>query len=245
MINRFVGSGFPRLLVAVALASGLLVDAGTARAAEYGVLGLYAVEDAESYEAALRALEDDMESQYCNVRRAGKIVSQAGGIFRLISRLNVGTPNRFLFLTCRDPHLRAVETRALLQELDRGAERVALLEGEATIFPEAHPSQPQGRDYILKVSHYNNDDPDGRDRDLASLGAATSSRPDTYKIEAFIAVSHAVGMETPDEVFILFYDTPEQGNRFRKNNPEILAAIDTFNERHLSDFVYYSAVADR
>jgi len=52
-------------------------------------------------------------------------------------------------------------------------------------------------------------------------------------------------MTTPDEVVVLYYDDPKSGDRFRKNNGDILEKIGAFNKSHLVDFAYFTASSMR
>ena len=52
-------------------------------------------------------------------------------------------------------------------------------------------------------------------------------------------------MAIPDEVVVIHYDTPQQGEAFRRRNPDILQRIGAFNRRHLLEFVYISATDER
>ena len=219
-------------LFGLAVAAFALLTAGpAAHATDYGLLGLYKVDDAAVFETALRAFEQDIADRGCALSREGMIVGEDGDI-------DIDTPSRFLWLTCAAPLLRGADTRAVFAKLEAGAHRLALLEGEV-FAGENGASRVAGRAYILKVSHYNNDDPDARDADLAALQATVATRADRYKLEAFIAVSHAVGMTTPDEAVLIYYDDPQQGERFRGGNGDIMKAIGGFNKDHLTDFIYY------
>ena len=224
-----------RNLFGVVAAVGLLTAAPAVHAAEYGLLGLYKVDDAALFETALGAFEQDIADHGCALSREGMIVGQDGDI-------DIAAPSRFIWLTCAAPLLRGADTRVLFAKLEAGAHRLALLEGEL-FAGENGASAVVGRAYILKVSHYNNDDPDRRDADLAALQATVATRADRYKLEAFISVSHAVGMMTPDEAVLIYYDDPGQGERFRGDNGDIMKAIGGFNKDHLTDFIYYFGAA--
>lgn len=227
------------LLCFAVAAIGPIPETLAAEALPSGVLGLFAVKDSEAFDAALLAFSRDIESRGCAVRRVGTIEGQNGD-------MDIAEPNRFVVLDCTVPLLRHAETRAVFKALDAAADRVALLEGEAENFPAEQSAAPATqRAYVLKLSRYTNDDPDGRDRDLAGIRAVAATRADRWRREIFLTVSHAVGMETPDEVAVLYYDTPEQGERFRKNNPDVLKSIGGFNKKHLSGYIYYSGSASR
>ena len=71
-----------------------------------------------------------------------------------------------------------------------------------------------------------------------------SDRPDTWQDEAFIHGAREIGMEMPDEVVVLHYDDPVQGQRFHDANPDVLQEIGAFNRDHLVTFTYVAAVAE-
>ena len=102
----------------------------------------------------------------------------------------------------------------------------------------------RGRQYILKISHYNNQDPAGRNADLEHLGKVVEPVADKYHNEMFLEVHRASGMQTPDEVVAIYYDTPEAGDRFREKNQAILEKIGAFNKKHLKSFTYLVAQPD-
>ena len=95
---------FRNLLGAVA-AVGLLTAAPAAHAADYGLLGLYKVDDAAAYESALRAFETDIAGHGCALSRQGMIVGGDGDI-------GIDTPSRFFWLTCAAPLLRGAQAAA-------------------------------------------------------------------------------------------------------------------------------------
>ncbi len=52
-------------------------------------------------------------------------------------------------------------------------------------------------------------------------------------------------MATPDEVVVLHYKNSQQSERFRSGNPDLMKQIGAFNKKHLIEFTYFSAGADR
>lgn len=226
-------------LVFVGISVTPALPSAAAEASPIGVLGLFTAKNGAAFEAALAPFAIDISGFGCAIRRSGSILAQDGD-------MDIAEPNRFVVLDCAAPLLSQAETRAVFKSLNAVAEQVALLEGAAENFPaEQSASAIARRDYILKLSRYTNKDPDGRDRDLMGLRAAAAQRADHWRREVFLTVFHAVGMETPDEVAILYYDTPEQGERFRASNPDILNSVGAFNKKHLSGYVYYSGSSDR
>ena len=67
------------------------------------------------------------------------------------------------------------------------------------------------------------------------------ARVDKWKTETFVGVNRALGMATPDEVVVLYYDSKKHAERFRKNSSDIIDLVNDFNDAHVEDFVYYEA----
>ncbi len=225
------------ILTVFAITAGMMttVAASEAMARQIGVVGLYEVGE----QAAATLDEQKILSLGCQVRHKGVIAAEDGDI-------DIDTPNRFIFLACDGSILADPVKRGLLNKLGLKGNPLAILEGELTDMPTPPATGAVAdRQYILKVSHYNNKDTDGRERDLGQLGQAAQSLPDTYITESFIGVNRALGMQTPDEVVVLYYDNPAQGGRFRKNNPDILEKVGDFNDSHLDDYIYYVGKAIR
>lgn len=215
------------------------ISAVQAHERQVGVLGLYRVNDPETAvpdEAKVRDLG-------CAVRRVGIIGTQQGDI-------GLEQPNHFVFMACGASPLGDAAARAMVRDLISTGRSLAVLEGDLTDLAAGRRDGQQrdaiaARQYIVKISHYNNRDADGRDRDLAALNVESEGLPDTYVNEAFIGVNSAIGLPTPDEVVLLFYDNPATGDRFRKNNPGLLKRIGAFNKAHLSGTIYYGGRAVR
>jgi len=121
-----------------------------------------------------------------------------------------------------------------------------ILEGPIVDMPNSIGDEKiVGREYIIKISHYNNKDIDGRSKSLANIDQITSTLADKYVTESFIGVTHASGMPTPDEVVVIYYDSPEGAALFRENNSEVLGLIGSFNNEHVDEFVYLVGKAIR
>lgn len=72
----------------------------------------------------------------------------------------------------------------------------------------------------------------------ARLGAMAAERVDAWNTEGLVAAVRTVGMEAPDEVVVINYDSPQQAARLRKKNPDVLKLIGEFNKRHILEFTY-------
>ncbi len=224
------------------LASALLlavVSAATpALGGEIGLLGLYQVNDAGRYAEALKELERSLGDRGCAVRREGEIATMDGS-------LDVAKPNRFLLLECPGSLLKGSAGRVVFEPLQAATSHLMLAEGELDRFGSGFSPTGVGREYIIKVSHYNNRDPEQRDRELTAIQQQVAARPNRYRTEAIVTPSRAMGMTTPDEVVVLYYDDPQSGDRFRTDNRDILEKIGVFNKSHLVDFAYFSALSTR
>lgn len=198
-----------------------------------GVLGLYDTEGPASID------KRKISKLSCEIRREGPIAQGAGDI-------GLENPNYFVSLACKASVLSDPEKRKMVNHLMTNATAKAVLEGTLSLMPEIkNSSKLQDRSYILKISHYNNKNTDSREKDLAELDQATISQPDRFIAESFLSVHHALGMPTPDEVVILYYDSPEHGDHFRSNNPDIMKMVGDFNKNHLNEHIYYFAQATR
>lgn len=219
-------------LLSLATFAAMLVTAENAIAAQnhqIGVVGLY-----ETANPKAAAFDEGVISKLgCNIRRIGIIGAAQGNIA-------LKQPNQFLFLACDGSILSDATKRKMFSTLNSAGEPLAVLEGSLTDFSDAQrDSSVSGRQYILKISHYNNKNVGKRDRELDDINQEAGKIADTYVTESFIGVNHALGLPTPDEVVILYYDDPKMGDRFRKNNPKLMRKIGKFNKDHLVDAVYY------
>ena len=162
----------------------------------------------------------------CSIYRSGPIFAQQGSI-------KVEEPSSYTVLTCEMPVLANPSIRAQLTET------VAVFEGDLSLFPAASDTSGMtDRQYILKLGYYNNNDINQRDDDLVALGAIADQRDGHWITEAFLNVDDAMGMATPDEVVIIYYDTVDQATAFRDNNQDILEQVGAFNRAHLTGFSY-------
>ncbi len=204
-----------------------------------GVLALINTDDAATYDSTLSDFETKVNAQGCRILREGPVLAEDGDI-------DLDQPNRFIYMTCSSSLLGHTDGRALISELNQDLEYVIAVEGTSILHDEiSFEKTATARSYILKISHYNNSNPVQRDGDLSTLEDLVHPRADTYKTEAFVGVSKAYGIPTPDEAVVIYYDSPDAGNRFRENNPDILEKIADFNDKHLNDFIYYIAQSRR
>jgi hypothetical protein len=171
----------------------------------------------------------------CDIQLTGKIVAQDGDV-------GLPKPDAFVVLACPKPALGP--SGAALDQLVKGAKRIALFEGGlVAVEPHEAGKRLGDRQYILKISYFNNIDPSARLRNLTEIGALVAKRQDQYNREGAIEVSNALGARRPDEVDILYYDDASAGDRFRTDNPDIMGLIGQFNSRHVESFIYYVGIA--
>ncbi|QDG76518.1 hypothetical protein [Labrenzia sp. PHM005] len=191
-----------------------------------GVFALYSAEKGVSQSA--------FDNTGCSLTRQGAIVARQGN-------LDLPDANRFVLLNCNGPQLSGGGAKGLLANL----EAPLILEGGLEFFEEPVKSdEVKNRQYLLKVAYYNNKDINARDADLKAIGNIVEPLEDRYHNELFIDVHRASGVRTPDEVVAIYYDTPENGSRFRENNQEILEMVGAFNMKHLVSFTYLVAKPD-
>jgi len=178
------------------------------------------------YNGSSSLSEQTAQDMGCSVYRSGPIFAQQGSI-------KVEEPSSYAVLNCDKPVLANPNTRVQLT----GA--VAVFEGDLSLFPAASDTSGMAeRQYILKLGYYNNNDISQRDEDLVALGAIAKQRDGHWISEAFLNVDDAMGMATPDEVVIIYYDTADQATAFRDNNQDILEKVGAFNRAHLTGFSY-------
>jgi len=209
----------------------LFASSASAQSTSIGVLGLFDLEQPSSVSISDNAIA----RTGCHIDRHGKINGEQGDI-------DIDEPNYFVLLKCESSVLTAPDKRTAFAKLIKSENAPVIMEGNMVDIPTANSAAPNSnRQYILKISRYNNKDITGRDTDLKHLSELTRKLPDTYITERMIGINYASGMSTPDEAVVIYYDDAATGNRFRKNNPSILKKIGTFNDSHLTDFIYYSA----
>lgn len=226
-----------KTIVAATFTGLMAVSAAAESSPNIGVLGVYEVEDSQTYQAAKDNLKRRLEGRGCQIHLEGAVLGEDGDV-------DLTEPNRFLYLECEQTVLGSKERQKLFQPLKSVITDLAVFEGPIHR-PENGKSVSKitDRSYIVKVSYYNNQDPLGRDNDLKEIEKNLEGLENIYRSEAEIAVTEAYGAKTPDEAVLIYYDTPEQGEKFRSSNKKILKMIGAFNEKHLESYIYYIAKA--
>ncbi|MBL4907321.1 MAG: hypothetical protein JKX94_07715 [Sneathiella sp.] len=224
-----------KILFAAALTSVMSASIALAEPVNIGVLGVFEIENTKNYQAVMTSLKTQLDANGCHIQREGMVVAENGDI-------DLSQPNQFLYVECVQPVLGSTDRQELFDPLKSVVSDLALLEGPVQRPEKGTPiSDVTDRSYILKVSYYNNEDPLGRDKDLKLIGKSLEGVENIYRTEAEIAVTDAYGIKTPDEAILIYYDTLEQGEKFRSSNKQILKKIGAFNKSHLDAFIYYVA----
>ncbi len=223
----------PTLAILAVAAAFLGSPAVASQDGGQGMLLLHSKAQNQAVDEALPRLE----AQGCGLWRRGSVAATNG-------KLDVGSPDRFVLFVCEADVLDSAENRAALDPILSGGDGARAVEGPLVFrVPDSVAADAQQvREYIFKISSFNNRDPDGRARDLIGLNASASKRADRWQTEAVFSVVRAVGMETPDMVDVIFYDNPEQGERFRSQNKDILKQVGKFNKTHVEEFTYISGL---
>ena len=168
----------------------------------------------------------------CTIFHAGKIVAQQASF-------KMKQPDQFIIMTCEQSLLHSAQNRQALSNLYAGGHMIAALEGPLATFEVVNNhSLSTARQYILKLGYYNNNDIDRREDDLLALNQKVAPLEGRWTTEGFVGINHAMGISTPDELVIIYYDTPEIGEQFRDNNKDILNDVGAFNDAHLTNYSY-------
>jgi len=216
----------------------LLLISNVASAQTIGVMGLFQ-SSGDAHKATIEKLEDMAKTQGCAVRREGKILGAQGNY-------DLKEVNAFFFLECETALLEKPSTQSLITSLNKATENLMLVEGPVSQFGEfALSSSGLNKSYIIKLSDYNNTNPEKRDMDVKSLGKIAQTRNHHYKTEAFVRITNAHGIKRPDEAVVIYYDSPKDGPLFRKNNEDLMEKIGQFNQDHLTQFSYIAALSNR
>ena len=167
----------------------------------------------------------------CNVWRTGKIDPRGP--------MNIGDVNKFALVDCETSLLEQEEKRVMLQSAFRKDSSGIVLEGnfirKADTFAEDSVAKKRG--YLIKISRFNNEIAT-RFSEEDKIDSDAALRPENWKGEARLRIHSAIGMPTPDEVGVIYYDTPEMMVAFRQASPDLVQRIGDFNKRHLQEQKY-------
>lgn len=196
------------------------------------VFGLYNEKNDQQSSELVIQLEQLGTNTDCALRRHGRVNNIKGNY-----KLNA--TNAFFLYVCETEHSIQEISQSLLSMLNNTVEDVALLEGPISQFGSFGLATSTGeRSYIIKLSNYNNLSPMKRNFDLQALGKQRDKLKYNYKLEAFIRIHEATGIQRPDEVIVIYYDSQVEAEKFRSQNEKFIERIGHFNMEHLSQFSY-------
>jgi len=217
---------------------GYLITSQTVYAQPVSLFGMFQAKN-NNHTKVINQLERDIKAQECIVLREGKSFGGQGNY-------QLPPTNSFFVLKCEQSLLAQKSAQSVIESLNNETHNLVLLEGHDSQSNKLSPIEPgTNRSYIFKLSDYNNTSPVQRNLDLAQLNTSAQSVEHHYVTEASIRVHDAYGMERPDELVVIYYDSATDGQKFRDNNPELMGKIGRFNQDHLTRFSYISAETNR
>jgi len=203
----------------------------TAQAQSFGLFGMYQTKANDNI--IVNILQDNIQG--CVLRRQGDSLGAQGDY-------QLQQTNRFFLLECEQPQLIKPSSQGLISRLEKNSENLMLVEGPMLPFSDvALEQRGVGRSYIFKLSDYNNLSPVQRRSDVQKLSAKAAQLPYHYSTEAFMRITDAYGLARPDELVVIYYNSTEQGQKFRDQNLDLMRQIGKFNQQHLTRFSYIGA----
>ncbi len=225
------------LLISIVLCSLSVIQ--TAKADASGVLGIFKLNDNSNYLKIINKLEYQVEKLNCTLRREGEILGMQG-------EYDLEPINHFFLLECESKVLTKKLDEIWISQLNKNTTNLSLLEGAfLTLDKKSMGSSGIKRAYILKLSKYRKLISKQRISDLSEIDELVKSREHKYTTEAYFQINDHFGVEQPDEVVVIHYDSQEAGNLFRSRNEDILTKIGEFNKEHLVQFKYLIAISNR
>ena len=217
---------------------GYLTASQAVYAQQVSIFGMFQAKN-NTQSMIIGQMEQKLKALGCIVLREGKSFGGQGNY-------QLQPTNSFFVLTCEQSFLTQKSAQSVITTLNDETHNLVLLEGLDSQTSKL-PSTDTGtnRSYIFKLGHYNNISPSQRDLDLAKLNTSAQSVEHHYMTEAFIRVHDAYGMERPDELVVIYYNSADDGQKFRNNNPELMGKIGQFNNDHLTRFSYIAAESNR
>jgi len=217
---------------------GYLIASQTVSAQPVSIFGMFQAKN-NTHSKIISQLEQELKALGCTVLREGKSFGGQGNY-------QLQPTNSFFVLKCEQSLLAQKPAQALITTLNNETHNLVLLEGLDSQSNEFSSTDTgNNRSYIFKLSDYNNTSPARRNLDLAQLNTSAKSVEHHYMTEAFIRIHDAYGMERPDELVVIYYNSAKDGQKFRDNNPELMEKIGRFNQDHLTRFSYIAAESNR
>ena len=216
-----------------------LLPSLTAQAQPVNLVGMFQTLNNQAHSKVINQLEQDASDQDCTLLREGKTLGAQGNY-------PLQPNNSFFVLKCAQGLLKQNRAQPLIEHLDQNTNNLILLEGKDGQQNDTNsPANGVQRSYIFKLSNYNNRSPKQRNLDLIQLTDKSKNLKHHYVTEASIRVDEAYGIERPDELTIIYYQSADDGKKFRHNNPDLMKKIGQFNQNHLTQFSYISAQSNR
>ncbi len=173
----------------------------------------------------------------CSVWRHGAVGASRGA-------LSLGEATHFALASCETDQTATAEGRAALRFSLGLPDSAVLLEGPYRN-KQAQPASMRdtaARYYVLKVSRFNNSDPDARQAEHAAFMSTAAERDHAFTTAATIDVDWATGMPTPDTVEVFYYDDYAESRAFVTVNADIVTASNAFNASHFDAYVYFAGL---
>ncbi len=216
-----------------------LLPSLSAQAQSVNLVGMFQTPNTQTHSETISQLEQDANSQDCHLLREGKTLG-AQGSYALQPH------DSFFVLKCSQALLNQTRAQPLIEHLNQNTNNLILLEGKDNQRSGGNlTANGTQRSYIFKLSNYNNRSPKQRDVDLMQLTTGSKKPKYHYVTEASIRIDEAYGMERPDKLTIMYYQSADDGKKFRHNNPDLMKKIGQFNQDHLTQFSYISAQSNR
>ncbi len=205
---------------------------------KHGLIALYQSQaEGHSQQQMIQQLESKLKGNDCVIQREGQILAKQGSYA-------FPSQNKFLMLTCDTAQLE--QGTQWLTQLAQKVSKLTIQEGRVVeLNNDALKEVGHKREFIIKISDYNNDSAIDRNRDLTVLQTLVATRTQAYKNEAVFRVDDALGMPRADEITMIYYDNADDARAFRANNDDVLAKIGAFNQAHLTQFAYFVAKSNR
>ncbi len=216
-------------LTALLLSANVCMPAAAQTHLTVGLLDL-SPEKQQLFRQTLAQLKNKISGHQCALVHTGEAGASNGNLLD-------ASYTHYLLIQCTHPLLSNTRNLEVFRNLKTLSQSFALLEGRSDN-PFAAPGDGGERLYVLKIGRYNNSNPEQRQVDLAAANRLAAQRSPTFHNTAFYYVDTAVGMERPDEVTILYYNSAEAARTFRNKNRDVLSRIAQFNKDHLVSFSY-------
>lgn len=217
--------------IAASLAIGLAVQL-PAMSHETGVLALY-----DSTATQTERNSALLEEVGCRVWRTGTA--------SVLGSMELGEIDRFLFAECDSGLLEREDVRSRLQSQFRVNGNGLVFEGHFVRKEAQFASYEiaRSRGYLAKISRFNNLHATRMSEEDA-IDLEGASRKEPWHSEARIRVRNAIGIQTPDEVGLIYYESKQAMSDMRDNSPDLVDAIGAFNDRHLIEAAYFYIEVD-